>query len=83
MRSVSGFVNRFTRRALREIYGALTAAGWFWIGLPTHVSPLGRPVHRLEQPPQGHPERLCPDVALTSTELALQRQLLAPTWEHQ
>ncbi|MET7515741.1 DUF6059 family protein [Streptomyces sp. NPDC005480] len=29
----------------------------------------------LAQPPAGHPERLCPDVPLTSLELALLREL--------
>lgn len=73
---------RFVRRALREIYGALTAAGWLWIGLPLDVSRTGRPVKPLAQPPRGHPERLRPDVALSATELMLQRQLMEPTGEH-
>ncbi|MFD0513462.1 DUF6059 family protein [Streptomyces aureus] len=43
--------------------------------------PQVRPAPNLDEPPRGHPERLRPDLALTTTELALQRQLVAPVGE--
>lgn len=69
---------RFVTRALREIYSSLTAAGWIWLGLPMMGPPVPMAAPRLQEPPEGHPERLCTDVPLTSTELALQKQLMAP-----
>ncbi|MCX5440116.1 hypothetical protein OHB53_15665 [Streptomyces sp. NBC_00056] len=65
-------------KILREIYNSLTAAGWMWLGLPVLDPPQVRPAPNLDEPPRGHPERLRPDIALTTTELALQRQLVAP-----
>lgn len=38
---------------------------------------------RLQEPPDGHPERLCPDIPLTRTELAPQKQLMAPIGERE
>ncbi|MEU6534317.1 DUF6059 family protein [Streptomyces sp. NPDC047000] len=73
---------RFVRKALHEIYGALIAAGWLWIGLPPDTSRTRRPRALLAQPPRGHPERLRPDIALSATELSLQRQLMEPSGEH-
>ncbi|WP_351232745.1 DUF6059 family protein [Streptomyces sp. NPDC002133] len=74
---------RYVSRALREVYSSLTAAGWVWIGFPPMgpLQPMAAP--RLEEPPQGHPERLCPDVPLTNTERALQRQLVTPIGERE
>ncbi|MFD4033749.1 DUF6059 family protein [Streptomyces sp. NPDC058637] len=66
---------RHVARALHEIRVSLTAAGWIWLGL----SVTGPPPPPADQPPtgppEGHPERLRPDVPLTPGEAALQRQL--------
>ncbi|MCX4642688.1 DUF6059 family protein [Streptomyces sp. NPDC057684] len=72
---------RIVSKALREIYHWLTAAGWIWLGMSTLGPPPVGPEPSLDEPPQGHPERLRPDIALTSTELALQRQLMEPIRE--
>ncbi|MFF2509075.1 DUF6059 family protein [Streptomyces sp. NPDC058067] len=69
---------RIVNKVLREIYHSLTAAGWIWLGMSTLGPPPVRPEPSLHEPPQGHPERLRPDIALTTTELALQKQLMAP-----
>ncbi|NGO43899.1 DUF6059 family protein [Streptomyces ureilyticus] len=63
-------------RFLRGCYESLVAAGWMWLGLPA-APPTPRPPVLLP-PPLGHPERLCPDIPLTTTERALERQLAAP-----
>jgi hypothetical protein len=68
---------RIVSKALREIYHWLTAA----LGMSTLGPPPVGPEPSLDEPPQGHPERLRPDIALTSTELALQRQLMEPIRE--
>lgn len=74
-----GFVNK----VLRGIYSSLMAAGWIWLGMSTIGPPMLVLARRLDEPPQGHPERLCPHVPLTSTELALQQQLVAMTEERE
>ncbi|MET7370607.1 DUF6059 family protein [Streptomyces sp. NPDC005566] len=74
---------KYVNRALREIYSSLTAAGWIWLGLPMMGPPVPMAATRLKEPPEGHPERLCPDVPLTRTELALQKQLMAPIGERE
>ncbi|MFE3519545.1 DUF6059 family protein [Streptomyces sp. NPDC059166] len=73
----------YATRALREVYHSLTAVGWVWLGLPTMGPPIPMAPARLDEPPAGHPERLCADVPLTSTELALQRQLVQSIGERQ
>lgn len=78
-------------RMLRSVYRSLVAFGSLWALMPAPGpgGPADRPEagERLggeEGPavpgrygamPHGHPERLCPDVALTETERALERQL--------
>ncbi|WP_406151767.1 DUF6059 family protein [Streptomyces sp. NBC_01012] len=74
---------KYVTRALREIYLSLTSAGWVWLGLPMMGPPLPMAETRLKEPPAGHPERLCADVPLTSTERALQRQLVPSTGERE
>jgi hypothetical protein len=70
---------RYVNRALREVYSALTAAGWMWLGISTMgPPPLPGTTRKLAEPPRSHPERVRPDIPLTSIELALQRQLVAP-----
>ncbi|GAA1273880.1 hypothetical protein OG758_16960 [Streptomyces sp. NBC_01474] len=73
---------RIVTKILCEIYNSLTTAGWMWLGIPPLLDPPQvRPAPNLDEPPRGHPERLRPDLALTTTELALQRQLVAPVGE--
>ncbi|MEU8488768.1 DUF6059 family protein [Streptomyces sp. NPDC048641] len=72
---------RIVTKVLREIYHSLTVAGWIWMGMSALGPPPSLPAPSLDEPPQGHPERLRPDIALTTTELALQRQLMAPIGE--
>jgi len=72
---------RIVMKVLREIYHSLSAAGWIWLGMSTLGPPPVLPAPRLDEPPQGHPEQLRPDVALTTTELALQKQLMTPIGE--
>lgn len=74
---------RYVNKALRGIYSSLVAAGWIWLGISMIGPPLPVLARRLDEPPAGHPERLCPHVPLTSTELALQRQLVALTEERE
>jgi uncharacterized protein DUF6059 len=73
----------YVNRALREIYSSLTTAGWLWLGVSMIGPPLLVAARRLDEPPEGHPERLCPHIPLTSTELALQQQLMAMTEERE
>ncbi|MFD6435294.1 DUF6059 family protein [Streptomyces venezuelae] len=71
----------FIRRFWREVYASLRAYGAFYISAahpaaappppPTTPPPAPQP----GGPPAGHPERLCPEVALTPVERALNRQL--------
>ncbi|MGW4230502.1 DUF6059 family protein [Streptomyces sp. NPDC004980] len=70
---------RHLTRALHEIRMSLTAAGWIWLGLSVTGPPPPPPSadQPLTGPPEGHPERLCPDVPLTQGEAELQRQLTA------
>ncbi|BAU83984.1 DUF6059 family protein [Streptomyces laurentii] len=72
-------------KTVRGIYSTLLAAGWVWLGISTIGPPvlMGTPTRRLDEPPAGHPERLCPHIPLSSTELALQRQLAAPIKERE
>ncbi|MEU6658602.1 DUF6059 family protein [Streptomyces sp. NPDC046821] len=69
---------RIVTKVLREIYHSLVAVGWIWLGMSTLGPPPLTPEPNLDEPPRGHPERLRPDIALTTTELALQKQLMAP-----
>ncbi|MEU0130770.1 DUF6059 family protein [Streptomyces sp. NPDC006289] len=77
---------RYVSRALHEIRTSLTAAGWMWLGLPLG-GPLLPTATRASAPPspsgppEGHPERLRPDLPLTPTERVLREQLMAPTGE--
>ncbi|MEU4261463.1 DUF6059 family protein [Streptomyces sp. NPDC025273] len=68
---------RHVRRALHEIRMSLSAAGWIWLGLSVTGPPPPTAAPPLTGPPEGHPERLRPDVPLTPGERALQRQLTA------
>ncbi|MFF2521134.1 DUF6059 family protein [Streptomyces liangshanensis] len=73
-------------RCLRSAVNALVAFGHLWVYVPplprspaaqTPQSPPAPPgPHELTGPAPGHPERLCPEVPLTETEMALRRQLL-------
>ena len=74
---------KYVRRALREIYDSLTASGWVWLGLSTMGPPVPMAAARLKEPPAGHPERLCVEVPLTGTELALQKQLMTSIGERE
>uniref|UniRef100_A0AAU2JYM8 Uncharacterized protein n=1 Tax=Streptomyces sp. NBC_00049 TaxID=2903617 RepID=A0AAU2JYM8_9ACTN len=75
---------KYVSRALRELYSSLNAAGWMWLGMSTMGPPLlPLPGAGLDEPPQGHPERLRPDIPLSRTELALQQQLLTPIGERE
>ncbi|MFE4454958.1 DUF6059 family protein [Streptomyces sp. NPDC056796] len=74
---------KYVTRALREVYHSLTATGWIWLGLPTMGPPVPMVPARLEEPPAGHPERLCADVPLTRTERALQEQLVPSIGERE
>ncbi|MFJ4691878.1 DUF6059 family protein [Streptomyces sp. NPDC088766] len=69
------------RRFLHGVYEALQAYGAIYVsgarlpgGRPPPEEGLEGPV-RLEGPPTAHPERLCPDVALSAVERALEREL--------
>ncbi|MEU5901964.1 DUF6059 family protein [Streptomyces venezuelae] len=72
------------RRVWREVYAALQAYGAIYVSpaqpAEETVRPAGEtarpaPGPRHGGPPAGHPERLCPEVALTPVERALNRQL--------
>ncbi|MYV53157.1 DUF6059 family protein [Streptomyces sp. SID3212] len=73
-------------RCLRSAVNALVAFGHLWVYVPplpasptaqTPPSPPAAPgPHRLTGPAPGHPERLCPEVPLSETEMMLRRQLL-------
>ncbi|WP_407564734.1 DUF6059 family protein [Streptomyces sp. 184] len=69
----------FFKRVLHEVYEALKVSGslhvagpWIPSWLPSQADD-GPP--RLDEPPAGHPERLCPGTALTPAERALEREL--------
>ncbi|MGA6175095.1 DUF6059 family protein [Streptomyces sp. NPDC012600] len=69
------------RRLLAALGRSLSAAGWMWLGL-AGVGPSPPPGSAppllpgpLRPPPEGHPERLCPEVPLTEAERALARDL--------
>jgi hypothetical protein len=64
---------RWPSRLLRQVWSGLVAMGMHHV-----VSEMNRartPDAFLAQPPEGHPERLRPDVPLTKLELALMREL--------
>lgn len=64
---------RWPSRLLRQVWSGLVAAGMHHV-----VGEMNRtrtPDALLSQPAGGHPERLRPDVPLTSLELALMREL--------
>ncbi|GHH51194.1 DUF6059 family protein [Streptomyces candidus] len=64
------------RRLLRAGFRTLSAAGLMWLGLAAEPpDPAAQAPPELRPPPAGHPERLCPDVPLSATERALDRQL--------
>ncbi|MET8690671.1 DUF6059 family protein [Streptomyces sp. NPDC004732] len=72
------------RRFWREVYAALQAYGaiyvsgaWVPPGAPPQAPPRASTPPGLAGPPTAHPERLCPEVALTPVERALNRQLKA------
>ncbi|MGW6532828.1 DUF6059 family protein [Streptomyces venezuelae] len=66
----------FIRRLWREVYASLRAYGAFYISAAhPAAAPPPPPAARPGGPPAGHPERLCPEVALTPVERALNRQL--------
>ncbi|MFF3646571.1 DUF6059 family protein [Streptomyces sp. NPDC002564] len=78
------------RRLWREMYTALQAYGSLYVSGPWHPAdaaparrpaagqePPGRVPVRLQGPPRAHPERLCPEIALSPVEQALNRQLKA------
>jgi hypothetical protein len=68
------------RRLLREVYAALQAYGSSHLSgalvPPAPWRQEGEPAE-LEGPPPAHPERLCPEVALTPVERMLERELEA------
>ncbi|MFJ5675244.1 DUF6059 family protein [Streptomyces sp. NPDC093097] len=51
---------------------ALAGMAGLWFAVP---DPFAEEPPQPSGPPPGHPERLCADVPLSRTELALQRQL--------
>lgn len=66
------------RRLLCEVYEALQAYGAVHVSgawLAGATPPSAKEPVRREGPPAAHPERLCPDAALTAVERALERQL--------
>jgi hypothetical protein len=74
-------------RCLRSAVNALIAFGHLWVYIPplptpptAQTQPAPPPAPALPQsltgPAPGHPERLCPEVPLTETEMTLRRQLL-------
>ncbi|MFI7321993.1 DUF6059 family protein [Streptomyces venezuelae] len=72
------------RRVWREVYAALQAYGAIYVSPAQPAEDPARPAEdpvrpvsgpRHGGPPAGHPERLCPEVALTPVERALNRQL--------
>ncbi|MFD5654859.1 DUF6059 family protein [Streptomyces sp. NPDC127039] len=71
----------FVVRLLRVVYESLIAFGQLWtLQLPPptsspHVSADTAAPPPLTGPPPGHPERLLPDLPLTSVEAALARAL--------
>jgi hypothetical protein len=69
----------FFKRVLDEVYEALKAGGALYVAGPWIPSWLPSPPDdepvRLDAPPAGHPERLCPGTALTPVERALEREL--------
>lgn len=67
---------RAVHRLVKGFYRAMVAAGWMWLGVA--MPPPVTPQRPLRPPPPGYPERLRPDVPLTSTERALERQLKRP-----
>ncbi|MCX4993177.1 MULTISPECIES: DUF6059 family protein [unclassified Streptomyces] len=64
---------RWPSRLLRRVWPAVAAAGLHHVLGEMHRART--PKVPLARPPQGHPERLRPDVPLTSLELALVREL--------
>lgn len=76
------------RRFWHEVYAALQAYGAIYMSgawlppaaappatAPHGGAPSGAAARELAGPPRDHPERLCPEVALTPVERALNRQL--------
>ncbi|MER5435294.1 DUF6059 family protein [Streptomyces sp. NPDC002588] len=65
------------RMMLRSAYRALVAFGGIWVHTPPVVLDERLPPVRRAPGgiPAGHPERLCPEVSLSTTELALELQL--------
>lgn len=64
------------RRVWREVYAALQAYGAIYVSAAQPAQDPAPPaVPRRGGPPAGHPERLCPEVALSPVERALNRQL--------
>ncbi|MFF1451703.1 DUF6059 family protein [Streptomyces sp. NPDC058274] len=59
-------------RVLKAIYRSLVAAGSMYVWIPRDDA---EPT--LVTIPPWHPERLCPDIPLTESEQALDRQLAA------
>jgi hypothetical protein len=64
---------RWSSLLLREVWLGLVALGAVYVAGEASRSRTPRVL--LAQPPAGHPERLCPDVPLTSLERALIREL--------
>ena len=64
---------RWPSRLLRRVWSGLAAAGTHYVA--SEMNRARAPHAPLARPPEGHPERLRPDVPLSSLELALVREL--------
>ncbi|MEV1026976.1 DUF6059 family protein [Streptomyces sp. NPDC050264] len=64
-------LRRWPSRLLRQIWSGLVAQGTHQVAGEMRRARV--PAVVLERPPAGHPERLCPEVPLSSLELTLIR----------
>ncbi|MEV6674672.1 DUF6059 family protein [Streptomyces sp. NPDC051162] len=62
---------------VRSVWAGLVALGALHLAGEAYYPP-----RRLNRPPDGHPEQLCPDQPLTELEHILVRELALRPWPH-
>ncbi|AUH39578.1 hypothetical protein CXR04_04310 [Streptomyces sp. CMB-StM0423] len=74
--AMRAFVRALGKCVARELYRCLVAFGTHYTGAIRQpgTAPEQRPAEP-EGPPAGHPERLCPGMALTPLEQAIEHEL--------